>query len=654
LVKGIPQSADFELLEDGVRQVVRSVSLVAPGPHQDIAAVPATEGLSRRGGSVSDGTEAGSTVLAVVFERLSPESREAAAKAGLSLLEGSDRDDDLIGVFLLDLSLQTLQTFTNDRERLRTAMQRATESATSFDSINRIGPGAGPTSMPPTVGADSRGGTAATQSEAKGWMRPNVLADFQASLDATFRLYTTQQQGHSSITALTELVRVMGLLPGRKTILYVSDGLVLKAPRGGHGLEHRFARLLGVANRANVSIYPVDAVGLRVHSQEAAVGRAILDSAKNALSSEQGGGGYQIEQGETMSGVFERLARGTGGFVIANTNDLASGFARIESDRRFHYLLSYTPSNQLFAGEYRNIVVRVNRQGVSVRARSGYIADHALFVPPVPIHEAAVTAALTERPLPDRIPFRARVFRLPSPSTPGRLALLVAAPINAMQGSDGEGRSVTDVLVFARVLDAQGHVVRKGSQRYAVPKRNGGEILFFRDPELRPGRYVVEVAVHDALARLTGATRLPLAIDDAPDSAVVISDLVVVQHAEAAQAGHNVDHPLVVSDVLLYPNLGQPVPEAGDQMLNVYFSVRTAKDRALSSLTASVVRDRQTVLTLPVVLGETNAERFVQHVLRVPIGGLAPGDYALVITCSDGANTAIRSTTFTLAPSRAR
>jgi hypothetical protein len=86
----------------------------------------------------------------------------------------------------------------------------------------------------------------------------------------------------------------------------------------------------------------------------------------------------------------------------------------------------------------------------------------------------------------------------------------------------------------------------------------------------------------------------------------------------------------------------------------MYFSVRAAKGRALSSLTTSVVRDRETLLNLPLVLGESNAERFVQQVLRVPIGGLVPGGYALVITCSDGANTAIRSTTFTVAPSRAR
>jgi hypothetical protein len=64
--------------------------------------------------------------------------------------------------------------------------------------------------------------------------------------------------------------------------------------------------------------------------------------------------------------------------------------------------------------------------------------------------------------------------------------------------------------------------------------------------------------------------------------------------------------------VLLYPNLGGPVPAAGDQVLNVYFSLQAAKGRALSSLTASVVRDRETLLTLPVVLGESNAEQFVQ------------------------------------------
>ena len=37
------------------------------------------------------------------------------------------------------------------------------------------------------------------------------------------------------------------------------------------------------------------------------------------------------------------LAEGTGGFVIANTNDLLGGLQRISKDQNEYYLLAYAP-----------------------------------------------------------------------------------------------------------------------------------------------------------------------------------------------------------------------------------------------------------------------------------------------------------------------
>ena len=40
------------------------------------------------------------------------------------------------------------------------------------------------------------------------------------------------------------------------------------------------------------------------------------------------------------------LSKQTGGFLIDNTNDLASAFQRIDADRKFHYLLTYTSTTR--------------------------------------------------------------------------------------------------------------------------------------------------------------------------------------------------------------------------------------------------------------------------------------------------------------------
>ena len=55
--------------------------------------------------------------------------------------------------------------------------------------------------------------------------------------------------------------------------------------------------------------------------------------------------GESVMRSGTTSQVFRRLASGTGGLVVENTNDLARGVSAIDADRHFYYLLTYTPKN---------------------------------------------------------------------------------------------------------------------------------------------------------------------------------------------------------------------------------------------------------------------------------------------------------------------
>ncbi len=69
--------------------------------------------------------------------------------------------------------------------------------------------------------------------------------------------------------------------------------------------------------------------------------------------------------------VLYALASGTGGFVIANTNDLLGGLQRIGTEQNQYYVLGYTPTESK-EGSCHEIKVKVDRGGTNVRARSGY------------------------------------------------------------------------------------------------------------------------------------------------------------------------------------------------------------------------------------------------------------------------------------------
>jgi VWFA-related protein len=73
----------------------------------------------------------------------------------------------------------------------------------------------------------------------------------------------------------------------------------------------------------------------------------------------------------TNQQILYMLAEGTGGFVIANTNDLLRGLNQIASEQNEFYILGYTPTESA-EGSCHTLRVKVDRGGTTVRSRSGY------------------------------------------------------------------------------------------------------------------------------------------------------------------------------------------------------------------------------------------------------------------------------------------
>src|SRR3954454_25128712 len=67
------------------------------------------------------------------------------------------------------------------------------------------------------------------------------------------------QAGFATINSLLAVINPMRNLPGRKTIIFFSEGLAM--PTSG---QAKFPAVISAANRANVSIYAIDAAGLRI------------------------------------------------------------------------------------------------------------------------------------------------------------------------------------------------------------------------------------------------------------------------------------------------------------------------------------------------------------------------------------------------------
>ena len=134
--------------------------------------------------------------------------------------------------------------------------------------------------------------------------------------------------------------------------------------------QRDFQALMGRANRANVSIYPIDPRGLAAPATIAGQDRL-----------------------EHLRSTMRDLASSTNGLTVLDTNDFNAGVRRIVDDMSSYYLIGYYSTNANPDGKLRKISVRVKRPGVAVRARNGYLAPTAEEVAPPP-------AATTRTPAP--------------------------------------------------------------------------------------------------------------------------------------------------------------------------------------------------------------------------------------------------------------
>jgi VWFA-related protein len=389
--------ADFEVTEDGKVQQVLSAPLIHAGaapPVQQTATAkaPPAEPAAVNVDSASKSSVAAGpplTVTAILFDRLSTESRPLAARAAAAYVATLSPPRDFAGIFEADLELRTFQPFTNQAESLRRAIERVARlppNNLSAEAERRNVPvrtqGLDPSSSP-TAGAENAAGwTSVAEREQR--ITPTSFSDSEAMLtrmelrmEEGFSRFLTEYEGDASLSGLRAAVDGLAVLSGRKSILYFNENLPITAR-----LKSRFDALIGQANRANITIYTVDAAGLRVNSKEAEVNRNVTLAGAQGIgdaSRPEGAWTKDLEKQDQMlssrpTAVLGRLAKETGGFLLENTNDLGAGVARMQVERTTYYLLGYQSTNAALDGSFRRVNVKVKRSKVTVRARAGYLA----------------------------------------------------------------------------------------------------------------------------------------------------------------------------------------------------------------------------------------------------------------------------------------
>ena len=672
-------AADVEVYEDGVRQKVDSFSRVSSGggiglglartSPADTAVITPASNASKSEAALPASAD---STTALVFDHLSSDTLRLVQRAALDHLRMTNESGARVGVFATGPGIRVLQRFTTDRTLVRAAVERALPSGMAAEERTNerhdelLARRRELTAGSDAAGSVARGGAAQGTGSDPG-QRDSELRLVQTELNMlrSFDNLNRDHRGYDTALALVAIVQTLSAFPGRKTIVFFSEGLPVSPT-----LSARFDDIIDVANRANVTAYAVDANGLRTKSTLAHMRKEIDAFAEERLA-QVAAGNDRTERPLTMA--FERvedtlrldsrtglarLAEETGGFLIEQSNDLSQAFRRIEEDNRFHYLLTYSPSNVTFDGKFRTIGVKVRRPGMQVFARKGYRALARPVGADTGSYDLAAVAMLDRTPLPNAFPVHASGFTFPDPARPGLTPVIVKVRTDALRLNAGPQRGAYfgQAVILVRLRDGRGEEVQRLSQQYILTGEakdldaaKNGEILFYREVDLPPGVYTMESIVFDAAARQGSARVATLTVPSADAMALGMSSLILVNRIEDVSDAPAVPAPgrapLYVGKTLLYPNLGEPIRKSLQTELPFYFALYGAPKGLVGH--AQLLRNGEVLAETPLHLPDAPGNR-VQHLGRLPVGSLSAGTFELRIRVTDGTREASQSAFFTL------
>ncbi len=354
---------DFEIYEDGKKQAITSFTYISNLPATPVTATKAGDGpLPPRPINPNDPHR---TIAFVVDDLgISAESMSQVRKQLRKFVNEQLQPNDLVAIIRTGGEMGALQQFTNDKRLLSRAADQL-----RWNMCNRVGI----TVFPPLDPYSPQ------------------------SLCGRYSMLAT-------LNALRFIVDSMGYLPGRKSMVFMSDSMPVEdqdqlnslngirsggsassrdggpattpmaAPGGEEPSDSAFsdsrsysAALRKVAEKAirsSVVIYSVDTSGLQTIGLTAAdrfygdgpqFQRVLNDRSRLLWSRREGS---------------DLIARQTGGFQVRNSNNFE--IDRIVQDQSGYYLLGYRPTEETFNRKFHHIKAKVKRSGLSLRTRLGF------------------------------------------------------------------------------------------------------------------------------------------------------------------------------------------------------------------------------------------------------------------------------------------
>ncbi len=515
---------DFEIFENGEKQDISNFSFIsnvkiqtAPTPNakNEIVTLPPPQVKSE---------QVRRTVALVVDDlSLSFQSVNYVRNALKKFVNEQMQDGDLVAIIRTGAGIGALQQFTNDKRQLLAAIEKVRWNPIGTGNISAFAPieNSANSEISSSENEDEEEETSGGQSE---------FNNFRESLFAT-----------GTLGAVNFIVRGMKELPGRKSVMLLSDGFQIFSRNPNGALEssrvlESLRRLVDLANRSSVVIYTMDARGLQTLglTAEDDVGGMSASQVEKQLTDRRD------KLFDTQEGLIY-LARETGGIPIYNNNDLSKGIERMLDDQSY-YLIGYQPESETFdpiKRRFNKLVVKVNRKGARVRYRSGFfgITDEQIeSQPKAQTPSQQIFTALTSPFAANGISLRLNTlfgYDAQQGSFVRSLLHVNAKDIKFTAETDGNYKAVLDVVAIS--FGDNGTIVDQIAKTYTLRAKGEvyrkiiteGFVYHFTFPVKKAGAYQYRVAIRDSETQKIGSANQFIEVPNLKKERLTISGVVL-------------------------------------------------------------------------------------------------------------------------------
>jgi VWFA-related protein len=517
-------------------------------------------------------------------QNLSAENLIRSRRALSEYVTGKLVPSDLVALIATGGSIAASQQFTNDRQRLLSAISHAgspngperktdprfkltaaeavridrgdeqvlqavsrrvaSQSIANETTQGSIAEESAPRRRSP--GSDDGGATLTSQDTG-----PGAQLESQIRNIAQARVAEISNEARRTMRTLASLFEAMSELPGRKVVVLLTESFSTLT-NTSDDLTNELTQLIERARRSGVSVYGLDAGGVRTTNTTASEHATGVELRARELAGSNTG----FSDFENLE-ALRVLVSGTGGALFANTNDITAGIERAVEDASSYYVVGFRPDK--LDNKFHRLTVTVKgKPDLVVRTRRGYLAVNqetvkgtkaelaSALLSPVPRMDlplevvANVVPQGGEQLVLTGLHVGRNYLSLPAAGAPEQKASYEVVEWVFQNGQDRPVGVVTKIIAYdlaAQPADRQ--------------KLATAGFVFVPQPfKLAPGQYQIRAVVREQSSGAIGSSYQFFEVPDLADrKAVSLSGLLLTEAGQTGFSGANSFKPNAEMDV---------------------------------------------------------------------------------------------------------